>query len=83
MFKPGDKVICIYNGEMYMKEEHKNIPKTSLIKDKIYIITRIHINDNYYVLVNNDQQYYYMNRFMSLKEQRKQKIQKICSSQEM
>ena len=81
MFKPGDRVICIDNSNI----------KLSL--SKIYIVknTNIILFDYPGFTLENDNNEnfrdrpirYNFNRFLLLSEQRKQKLEKICSNQEI
>ena len=71
MFKPGDKVICI----------KKDIFFENLIVGKIYTIENVYGDDT----ISTPELYYTYPSycFISLKEYRKQKLQKICLSQEI
>lgn len=77
----GDKVICIktFNGRTGFK-------MTYYVKDNIYIITdnrnnTIDINTNYNIPIcfnfNENSYYYFKEYFITLKELRKQKLDKI------
>ena len=73
MFKPGDKVVCV------LEPESKNFLKYG----KIYTIKYIEDDDNFsYSLLKFEEipnKAFSGNRFISLKEYRKQKLQKLCS----
>jgi len=75
--KIGDKVICIdYDGQIYTYK---------LEKYKMYTIDDIkydYSSVRYYIILEEPYRFS-PDRFISLKEYRKQKIQKICSSQEI
>jgi hypothetical protein len=69
MFKIGEKVVCINSGE----SPFENRP--NMINGKIYVVRK------YFDLVSvygeKKEQDYFAWRFQSLKDQRKEKIQKL------
>jgi len=73
MFKVGDKVVCINDGDLYKE----------LKINKIYIIKRIDKSEVSFIsdtfLLENMSSSYYSYRFKLLFDFRKQKIKKICS----
>ena len=72
MFKIGDKIICIEDSDVRFLE--LNNIYTILDIDIIYAVVYIK-NENNFITDYN------IERFISLKEYRKQKLQKICSNQ--
>lgn len=72
MFKIGDKIICIHDSNV--KFLKLNNIYTILDIDIIYAVVYIK-NENNFITD------YHIERFISLKEYRKQKLQKICSNQ--
>jgi len=75
MFKPGDRVVCIdINGSDFLKINHIYI--ISCISKNVYGNVRfVGVDDE---IIDN----WHTSRFVLLKEQRKQKLEKICSNQE-
>jgi len=79
MLKPGDKVICIDNSYLDDNSMRK------LLLNHIYIIKLCftYQSDHFnYIILENDFEYH-ENRFITLKEYRKQKLLKLCSNQEI
>ena len=75
MFKPGDKVVYVNDRNYLIAPE--------IIKYNIYTI-RYSDNDKNRCRVELEEhkRTYFMNRFISLKEYRKQKLKQLCLSQE-
>jgi len=77
MFKPGDKIVCIKNnyGEHILTVNDTYTVRTC--EDGFYV-------GFYYVtIVNMIGMTFKSNRFISLKEYRKNKLKKICLNQEI
>ena len=75
MFKPGDRVICIDISD-----------SDNLTYKKVYTVLDVICDYKDYVDIlddNGNQNTFYKKRFISLKDYRKQKLNKICLSQEI
>ena len=74
MFKVGDRIVCINNERC-----------TNLSVGKIYTIRLDSGSDDMVCVDNNflSNSNYYNHRFISLKEYRKRKLNKICSESEI
>jgi hypothetical protein len=81
MFKKGDMIVCIDNNENY-KSYNPNI-KIKLTAGKSYtVIGSMHFSDGDAVIIKNNMNEitgYNDYRFISLKELRKQKLNKISN----
>jgi len=83
MFKVGDRVVCINDWvDDYSVFIHGE--EVKLKKFKIYIICSFSDGKYSTVLLENHINYSYSSdRFILLKEYRKQKLKKICSKKEI
>jgi len=69
-FKQGDKIVCIDNQRLYVGAK--------ITVNKVYIVLKYEIK-TVYILDDFGEEYgFFDNRFILLKEYRKQKINKIC-----
>jgi hypothetical protein len=76
MFKIGDKIVCIHSGYFdYGYSHYKDVSK----KLKLYEIYTIENIKNGMIYVFDITDGFTILRFISLKEYRKQKLNKICS----
>jgi len=73
MFKVGNRIVCI-NNEGY--ENHLKINES-------YIIQKIITKTGLIILLNHEKCAFGIYRFISVVEQRKQKLEKICSKLEI
>ena len=74
-FKKGDNVICLYNNTLYGKDIFElEIGKIYTVVYCDYDTVRLSNDDHIRELIG-----YSAQRFVSLKEYRKQKLEKICS----
>jgi hypothetical protein len=69
MFKPGDKVICVDNA--FVEDE--------LMKNVIYTIEQVTDEDSDMIRLENYTNSYFLWRFKDIKEDRKQKLEKISN----
>ena len=86
MLKVGDKYYCIKNRDLYNnvhKSDHVyKITRINLDYDYIGLNTELNIefDDGYfYSLIPDNEFYYFYDYFITLKEYRKQKLNKLCS----
>ena len=85
MFKIGDKVVCINDkGVNKTDNPFSSNLKLEVIKNDTYTIKSIYTTyDTCRVELYELMELYYADRFISLKEYRKQKLNRLCSSQEI
>jgi hypothetical protein len=73
MFKPGDRVVCININNNYIN---------NVVIGKTYTVVGF-FKASGYVIVKDDEEIYDFDCFISLQEYRKQKLEKLCLSQEI
>lgn len=76
MFKPGDKIVCIDN---YFDIISVNLfGDDQLTFEKVYTVSELMGGGIFIVLKNENDFGYSAERFISLKEYRKRKLDKLC-----
>ena len=80
MFKKGDRII--YIGEHYKRVQDNNGSDFFMKKNSQYIFFMYGDSSNIYMALCESLSLFETNDFISLAEQRKQKLQEICLSQE-
>lgn len=84
MFKKGEKIVCINNGDLFLSNNSFNLPRHNKLKlYEIYTVDKVNPDDfgiepSIYLKEFEDyMDFFNCRRFVSLKKYRKQKIQKI------
>jgi len=78
MFSEGDKIVCI-DIEPRKNDDLQEQNDVFLEKNKIYNIRYIFKQKTDYILLEESSGAFKVDRFVSLKDYRKQKLEKICS----
>jgi len=78
MFRVDDRIVCI-------DKSNSTGGRLNLTKGKIYIVNKLIGNKNGVYIIDDDGESigYFYTRFISLKEYRKQKIDRLCLEKEI
>lgn len=81
MFKVGDKIVCIDNLDGFTGNKWLGLTYCKIYENIQY---KGPVSFNFVHIINdrNESQSYHVERFISIKEFRKRKLNKICSESE-
>jgi len=84
MIEIGDKVVCIHGNKMDTINNELIYSNIKVIEKNIYTVELI--DETFYscrIKLYGIRDFYYSDRFVSLKYYRKQKLKQICSNREI